>query len=90
VARPITTYTVDDELVWVVRPPSGLAADVRPASSGDLIDLARLLDAEAEAAQQQHFLARVLDVFARAVAEAEAQPALPYIGEPFGGQEGTD
>jgi hypothetical protein len=85
-----STVTVDDELVWVVRPPQVLAASVRPATADYLLGLTQLLDAEAEAARQHDFLARVLDTFARAVSEAEHQPPLSLIGEPFGGGGGTD
>ena len=73
-----------------MRPPQVLAASARPATPDYLLGLAQLLDAEAEAARQQDFLARVLDTFARAVSEAEHQPPLSLIGEPFGGRGGTD
>jgi hypothetical protein len=90
-ARRAVTLVVDEELVWVVTPPYIPPGTARPVSAGDLLELTRLLDAELEAARQQCLLARVLDEFARAVAgSAEELPPLPFIGEPFGGQGGTD
>ena len=90
-ARRTATLVVDEDLVWVVDSPAVQPASVRPASPDDLRELARLLDAELDAARQQLLLARVLDDFARAVAEsAEQLPPLPFIGEPFGGRGGTD
>jgi hypothetical protein len=85
------TLIVDEELVWVVAQPAVQRTAVRPASRRDLLELTRLLDTELQAARQQLLLARVLDEFARAVAESADQlPPLPFIGEPFGGQGGTD
>ena len=85
------TVVVDEDLVWIVDSPTVQPATVRPASADDLRALARLLDEELDAARQQLLLARVLNEFSRAVAEsAEQLPPLPFIGEPFGGQGGTD
>ena len=90
-ARRDTTLVVDEDLVWIVDSPTVQPATVRPASTDDLRELARLLDAELDAARQQLLLARVLGDFSRAVAESTDQlPPLPFIGEPFGGQGGTD
>ena len=90
-ARRDATLVVDEDLVWIVCSPAVQPAAVRPASTDDLRELARLLDAELNAARQQLLLARVLDDFSRAVAESTDQlPPLPFIGEPFGGQGGTD
>lgn len=86
-----STLVVDDQLVWVFTPSAVPAGGVMPASGGGLAELARRLDAELDAAQQQRLLARALDDFARAVALAgDDLPPLPFIGEPFGGQGGTD
>lgn len=90
-ARPVTSLVVDDELVWIVPLPAVSATAVRPASPQHLAELADLLDAELEAEGQQRFLIQALHHLARAAAASVADlPPLPFIGEPFGGQGGTD
>ncbi len=86
-----SALVIDDELVWVLTAPAVPAGLVRPASADGLVDLTRRLDAELDAARRQSLVAQALDDFARAVSRAaDDLPPLPYIGEPFGGQGGTD
>jgi hypothetical protein len=86
---------VDDELVWVVPvPPVGVAA-ARLSSPAALVhlsvQLAREMSASGGAALEAAFAEDLVDAAARAVAGyLEDLPDLPFVGEPFGGEEGTD
>ncbi len=94
--RAVRGVKVDDDLVWVTRVPGAALGAALPASPGSLVhlrvrfaaDLAAAWDAELEAALTDDEL---VDAAARAVAGYLADlPDLPLIGEPFGGEEGTD
>ena len=94
--RPVGKVAVDDELVWVLPVPAvGLAA-ARAPSPAALVhlcvqlaqDLAAARGAELESAFSE---AELVDAAARAVAGyLDDLPDLPLVGEPFGGEEGTD
>ena len=89
-SRPVTSLVVDEELVWIVPLPAVSAAEVRPASPQHALELADLLDCELEAVRQHRFLVQALHHIAGATDSAAELPPLPFIGEPFGGEEGTD
>ena len=85
------TIVVDGELSWVVAVPESLPAQAREASPDGLAALAGRLADELEASLAEPFLERVVERMAQAIAESGAElPPLPFIGEPFGGREGTD
>ena len=72
--RPVVTAAVDDDLVWVLPVPA--------------VELAAARGAELESAFSE---AELVDAAARAVAGyLDDLPDLPLLGEPFGGEEGTD
>ncbi|MBE0529000.1 MAG: hypothetical protein IH629_07345 [Thermoleophilia bacterium] len=94
--RPVRPSIVDDELVWVVTAPVLELAAVRPSSPAALVhlsvqlaqDLAAANGAPLDAAFAE---AELVDAAARAVAGyLDDLPDLPLVGEPFGGEEGTD
>jgi hypothetical protein len=94
--RPVTAVAVDDELVWVTAVPAlelGAARAPSPAAFVHLcVQLAEALAAAGcpalEAALSE---ADLVDAAARAVAGyLDDLPDLPLVGEPFGGEEGTD
>ena len=94
--RPIASVPVDDELVWIVPVPAGLPGVARLASPAALVHLHLQLAREAATAGGGIELdalagAELLDAAARAVAGyLDDLPDLPLVGEPFGGEEGTD
>ncbi len=86
-AQPTIALRIDDRLLWVLRVPEQAVAAVRPSSLEALHELGDTLDAP----QPAELMERMIDAAARVVAAALADlPELPYIGEPFGGEEGTD
>jgi hypothetical protein len=94
--RPVTAVSVDAELVWVtVVPTLGLAAARAPSPAAFVhlcVQLAQDLAAAGGAALQEALAeAELVDAAARAVAGyLDDLPDLPFVGEPFGGEEGTD
>ncbi len=94
--RAVSALAVDEELVWVTLVPSIPLGATRPASAGDLVDLSLQLSedfaAALGAALESGFSDDdLVDAAARAVAgHLSDLPELPFIGEPFGGEEGTD
>ena len=94
--RAVTAVPVDEELVWVtVVPTHGLAAARAPSPAAFVhlsVRLARDLAAAGGAALEAAFAeAELVDAAARAVAGyLDDLPDLPLVGEPFGGEEGTD
>ncbi len=94
--RPVVTVAVDSELVWVLPVPAVELAAARAPSPAALVrlcvrlaqDLAAARGAELESAFSE---AELVDAAARAVAGyLNDLPDLPLVGEPFGGEEGTD
>jgi hypothetical protein len=94
--RPVAAVAVDDELVWVIDvPPLPLGAThaSSPAAFVHLCvqfaqDLAVAGGLALETACAE---AELVDAAARAVAGyLDDLPDLPFVGEPFGGEEGTD
>jgi hypothetical protein len=94
--RPVAAVAVDDDLVWVLPMPAvepGAARASSPAALVHLcVQLAQDLAAATGAALESAFTdAELVDAAARAVAGyLEDLPDLPFVGEPFGGEEGTD
>ena len=94
--RPVAAVAVDDELIWVTAVPAlqlGAARAASPAAFVHLCvrlaqDLAAAGGGALEAALSE---ADLVDAAARAVAGyLDDLPDLPLVGEPFGGEEGTD
>jgi len=94
--RPVAAIAVDDDLVWVTDVPAVALGAVRPPSPAALVhlcvQLARELAAAGGLALEVAFAeAELVDAAARAVAGyLDDLPDLPFVGEPFGGEEGTD
>jgi hypothetical protein len=94
--RPVSVVAVDDELVWVAPVPTAACGAARPSSPAALIHLQVRLAEEWAAACGEELEAALaeadlVDAAARVVAGyLEDLPDLPLIGEPFGGEEGTD
>lgn len=89
------TVTVDAQLLWVVRIPELRAGVARAASREQLAVFGGEFDAlQATLAGAGHAAGDAgawVDALALAVLEALREPPeLPFIGEPFGGEEGTD
>jgi hypothetical protein len=89
-ARPRAVFTVDEQLLWLVTLPEALAGAARAATPASLASL----DAELEALGSE-YAGSAGGQLAGAVTAALMQwlrelPELPFIGEPFGGAEGTD
>jgi hypothetical protein len=87
--------TVDDELVWVTTVPVHELAAARLSSPAALVHLsvrlAQDLAAAHGAALEAALAEDLVDAAARAVAGyLDDLPDLPFVGEPFGGEEGTD
>jgi hypothetical protein len=94
--RPVVAVPVDPELIWVAPVPTAACGAARRSSPAALVHLQLQLAEEWAAAHGEaleHALAHaeLVDAAARAVAGyLEDLPDLPLIGEPFGGEEGTD
>ena len=85
------TVPVDAHLHWVVRVPEVLAGAARASSAAQLAILGAELDA-LQVAMHEAARARVfMEAITRAVIGFLSEPPeLPFIGEPFGGDDGTD
>ena len=94
--RPVAAVAVDDDLVWVTAVPAVPVGAVRPTSPAALVHLCvrlaqELAAADGQALETAFLEAELVDAAARAVAGyLEDLPDLPFVGEPFGGEEGTD
>ena len=87
----IITVAVDAQLHWVVRVPEVLAGAARASSAAQLALLGAEFDALRAAGNEASRDALVVAAIARAVIESLSEPPeLPFIGEPFGGESGTD
>jgi hypothetical protein len=94
--RPVAAVAVDDDLVWVTDVPAVPLGAVRAPSPAALVHLCvqlaqELAVADGRAVQTAFIEAELVDAAARAVAGyLDDLPDLPFVGEPFGGEEGTD
>ena len=85
------TVVVDAQLHWIVRVPEVLAGAARAASASQLARLGAELDALQVTAAEAARADIVLGAITRAVLESLSEPPeLPFIGEPFGGEGGSD
>jgi hypothetical protein len=94
--RPVAAVAVDDELAWVTEVPAVRLGAPRTPSPAALVhlcvqlaqDLAAAGGLELESALAE---AELVEAAARVVAGyLDDLPDLPFVGEPFGGEEGTD
>ena len=93
--RPVVVVPVDAELLWVMPVPvagPGVARRSSPAALVHLqVQLARESAAGGAGIDAALDDAELIDAAARAVAGyLDDLPDLPLVGEPFGGEEGTD
>jgi hypothetical protein len=85
------TVAVDAQLHWVVRVPEVLAGAARASSAAQLALLGAEFDAMRAALNEAARDDLVVAAVTRAVIEFLGEPPeLPFIGEPFGGEGGTD
>ena len=95
-SRPVVAVPVDDELVWVAQVPTATLGAARRSSPAALVHLHVQLAQEHAAAHGEALEAAlaeadIIEAAARAVAGyLDDLPDLPLVGEPFGGEEGTD
>ena len=86
-----TTVVVDEQLHWVVRLPEALAGSTRTSSAAQLSYLEAQLDALQVTPHEASRADFMVGAITRAVIKFLGEPpALPFIGEPFGGEDGTD
>jgi hypothetical protein len=94
--RPVVAVRVDRDLTWVAPAPTAPCGAARRSSRTALVHLqVRLAEEWAEACGQALddalSQAELIDAAARVVADyLDDLPDLPFVGEPFGGEEGTD
>ncbi|MEI6724700.1 MAG: hypothetical protein WCN81_00580 [Actinomycetes bacterium] len=86
--RPHAIVTIDEQLLWLIRLPESSAGASYPASPASLDLLGARFDAMEGAGADD---VAVAGVMAAALVEwLRELPELPFVGEPFGGVEGTD
>jgi hypothetical protein len=94
--RPVAAVPVDADLVWVAPLPTAAVGAARAPSPAALVHMHLQLSQELAVAGGEPLTAaladaELLDAAARAVAGyLDELPELPFVGEPFGGEEGTD
>ncbi len=84
---------VDDELHWVVVVPESVPATTRVASEAavrETLGRLQVVESSMQGDSAVDVAARAVAAFLRARASGPELPDLPFIGQPFGGQEGTD
>jgi hypothetical protein len=92
----VVAVRVDPDLVWVTPAPTAACGAARRASPAALVHLGLQLAEEWAAAGGETLdgslaQADLIDAAARVVAGyLDDLPDLPLVGEPFGGEEGTD
>lgn len=93
---PVAAVAVDEDLVWVAPLPTACVGAARAPSPTALLHLSLELAQELAAAQGAALEAvlaeaELVDAAARIVAGyLDDLPDLPLVGEPFGGEEGSD
>jgi hypothetical protein len=94
--RAVSAVPVDDDLVWVTAVPTVELGAARAPSPAAFVHLCVQFAQESAAAgggalEVALAEAELVDAAARVVAGyLEDLPDLPFVGEPFGGEEGTD
>ena len=94
--RPVAAVPVDADLAWITPLPAAAPGAARRSSPAALVHLHLQLAQELAAAGCDPEVsalcdADLIDAAARAVAGyLDDLPDLPLVGEPFGGEEGTD
>lgn len=94
--RPVVAVAVDDDLIWVLPIPAVEPGAARASSPAALVHMCvqlaqDLAEANGAALEAAFFEAELVDAAARAIAGyLDDLPDLPLVGEPFGGEEGTD
>jgi hypothetical protein len=87
--RPRAIVTVDEQLLWLIALPETPAGATCPASPASLDLLGARLDTMGRAADDDATCVTGA-VTAALIEWLRELPELPFIGEPFGGVEGTD
>jgi hypothetical protein len=91
VSHPSITVAVDAQLQWVVRVPEVLAGTARASSAAQLARLGAEFDAMQATPDEAAHTDGMLGAITRAVIACLGEPPeLPFIGEPFGGEDATD
>jgi hypothetical protein len=90
---PSALFSVDEQLLWVLRVPESLTGAARPATPEAIAGARAGFDALADGlggkgcGALDDLAALAARLALRALADL---PDLPFIGEPFGGEGGTD
>jgi hypothetical protein len=85
------TVPVDAQLHWVVRVPEALAGTTRACSPAQLASHLAEFEAMRFAPNERPGAALMVGAITRAVIELLSEPPqLPFIGDPFGGDDATD
>jgi len=88
--RPRAIVTVDEQLIWLIALPETPVGATCPASSASLDLLGARFDAAGRAAADDATACVTGAVTAALLEWLRELPELPFVGEPFGGVEGTD
>ncbi len=89
--HPCVAVAVDEQLLWIVRIPEVPAGATRASSAAQLAWLGAEFDASHLTAHEALRADIAVGVITRAILESLCEPPeLPFIGEPFGGENGTD
>ena len=89
--RTSVAVAVDEQLLWIVRVPEVPAGATCASSVAQLARLGAELDASHLTAHGVLRTDIAVGVITRAVLESLCEPPeLPFIGEPFGGEGGSD
>jgi len=90
-SRPHTVVAVDHELQWVVVVPEVLAGSARTSTAEQRAGFEAQFRALAEALRDRERTAAIIAAAVQAALDLAGRPPdLPFIGEPFGGVEGSD
>jgi hypothetical protein len=88
---PHASIAVDEQLNWVLRVPELLPGATLPSSAEHLATLRAAFDSPPFMQSEAVRADVMVGAIARAVVDVlGAPPELPFIGEPFGGEGGTD
>lgn len=88
--RPRAIVTVDEQLLWLIDLRETPVGASLPASPASLAVLGIPFDAEGRAARDDVAPGLTGAVTAAVLEWLRELPELPFVGEPFGGIEGTD